>query len=97
LPLSGTARPASVPRKRLFCGRYVVEESRTRLVGPGPSHHERGASICIAWHTTSAALGDLDPERFGVAADFENRKDALPDDERAAIEFGLKSVQSPTT
>lgn len=57
--------------------------------------HERGASICIAWHTTSAALEDLDPERFTVAADFENRKDELPEDERNAIEFGVKSVESP--
>lgn len=57
--------------------------------------HERGASICIAWHTTSAALEDLDPERFSIAADFENRKDELPEDERKAIEFGAKSVQSP--
>jgi alkylhydroperoxidase family enzyme len=57
--------------------------------------HERGASICIAWHTTSAALEDLDPERFNVAADFENRKDDLPERERAAVEFGLKSVEAP--
>lgn len=57
--------------------------------------HERGASICIAWHTTSAALEDIDPDRFSIAADFENRKDNLPDAERKAIEFGLKSVQEP--
>ncbi|APW97225.1 alkylhydroperoxidase [Halobiforma lacisalsi AJ5] len=57
--------------------------------------HERGASICIAWHTTSAELEELDPERFNVAADFENRKDELPEAERVAIEFGVKSVQSP--
>lgn len=57
--------------------------------------HERGASICIAWHTTSAALEDLDPERFNVAADFENRKDDLPERERVAVEFGLKSVEAP--
>ncbi len=57
--------------------------------------HERGASICIAWHTTSAALEDLDPERFSIAADFGERKDELPEDERTAIEFGLRSVQAP--
>jgi alkylhydroperoxidase family enzyme len=57
--------------------------------------HERGASICIAWHTTSAALEDLDPERFNVAADFEDRKPELSERERKAIEFGLKSVSAP--
>ncbi len=57
--------------------------------------HERGASICIAWHTTSAALEDIDSKRFSVAADFENRKDELPAEERKAIEFGVKSVQEP--
>ena len=57
--------------------------------------HERGASICIAWHTTSAELEDLDPERFNIAADFEDKKDQLPEDERKAIEFGVKSVEAP--
>lgn len=57
--------------------------------------HERGASICIAWHTTSAQLEDVDPERFAIARDFHERKDELPDDERVAIEFGLRSVQAP--
>lgn len=57
--------------------------------------HKRGASICIAWHTTSASLEDLDPQRFSIASDFENRKHNLPENERAAIEFGLKSVQNP--
>jgi alkylhydroperoxidase family enzyme len=57
--------------------------------------HERGASICIAWHTTSARLEDVDPERFAVASDFHERKDELPDAERTAIEFGLRSVENP--
>jgi len=57
--------------------------------------HERGAAICIAWHTTSAAIEDVDPERFGIAADFDDRKDELPDEERIAIEFARKSVESP--
>ena len=57
--------------------------------------HERGAAICIAWHTTSAAIEDVDPERFAVASDFDDRKDELPDDERVAIEFARKSVESP--
>ncbi|MDY6764913.1 MAG: alkylhydroperoxidase [Halobacteria archaeon] len=57
--------------------------------------HEKGAAICIAWHTTSAKLEDVEPERYTIAADFENRKDELPEDERKAIEFGLKSVTEP--
>lgn len=57
--------------------------------------HERGAAICIAWHTTSAAIEDVDPERFAVASDFDERKDELPDEERVAIEFARKSVESP--
>jgi uncharacterized peroxidase-related enzyme len=57
--------------------------------------HERGAAICIAWHTTSAAIEDVDADRFAVAADFDARKDELPDDERVAIEFARKSVESP--
>ncbi|MFB6297021.1 MAG: carboxymuconolactone decarboxylase family protein [Salinirussus sp.] len=57
--------------------------------------HERGAAICIAWHTTSAAIEAVDPERYAVAADFDERKDQLPDDERIAIEFARKSVESP--
>lgn len=57
--------------------------------------HERGASICIAWHTTSAELEDVDPERFAVAADFEARKDELPERERRAVEFARDSVQRP--
>jgi alkylhydroperoxidase family enzyme len=59
--------------------------------------HERGASICIAWHTTSAELEDIDPERFLIAQDFHERKNELPDDERVALEFGLRSVQEPDT
>ena len=58
--------------------------------------HERGASICIAWHTTSAELEDVDPERFGIVQQFDERKDELPDDERAAIEFAVKSVDAPS-
>lgn len=57
--------------------------------------HERGAAICIAWHTTSAAIEDVDADRFAVAADFDARKDELPDNERVAIEFARKSVESP--
>lgn len=57
--------------------------------------HERGAAICIAWHTTSAAIEDVDADRFAVAADFDARKDELPEDERVAIEFARKSVESP--
>lgn len=57
--------------------------------------HERGAAICIAWHTTSAAIEDVDPERFAVASDFDARKDELPDHERVAIEFARKSVENP--
>jgi len=57
--------------------------------------HERGAAICIAWHTTSAAIEDVDPERYAVAADFDARKDELPDEERVAVEFARKSVQAP--
>jgi uncharacterized peroxidase-related enzyme len=57
--------------------------------------HERGAAICIAWHTTSAALEDVPAERYAIAADFEARKDELPDDERVAIEFARQSVQNP--
>jgi alkylhydroperoxidase family enzyme len=57
--------------------------------------HEKGAEICIAWHSTSAKLEDIEPERYAVAGDFENRKNELSDDVRAAIEFGLKSVTEP--
>lgn len=57
--------------------------------------HERGAAICIAWHTTSAAIEDVDADRFSIAADFDARKDELPENERVAIEFGRKSVESP--
>lgn len=57
--------------------------------------HERGADICIAWHTTSAAIEDVDPDRFAVASDFENRKDELDERERTAIEFAKKSVEAP--
>lgn len=57
--------------------------------------HEKGASICIAWHTTSAHLEDVDPDRFAVAAEFEARKDELPEDERRAIEFARASVLDP--
>lgn len=59
--------------------------------------HERGASICIAWHTTSAKLEDIDPERFAIAQEFHERKYDLPDEERVALEFGLRSVQEPDT
>lgn len=57
--------------------------------------HRRGAAICIAWHTTSGAIEDVDPERFAIAANFDDQKDQLPDAERKAIEFGLKSVEAP--
>lgn len=57
--------------------------------------HERGASICIAWHTTSAELEDIDPERFVIAQHFDERKHDLPDEERVALEFGRRSVQDP--
>jgi len=57
--------------------------------------HERGAAICIAWHTTSAKIEDVDADRFAIAADFDERKDELPADERVAVEFARKSVQAP--
>lgn len=57
--------------------------------------HKRGAAICIAWHTTSAAIEDVDADRFAVAADFDARKGELPEHERVAIEFARKSVESP--
>lgn len=57
--------------------------------------HAKGASICIAWHTTSAQLEDIDPERFAIVQNFEENKDELPEREREAIEFGLASVVSP--
>jgi uncharacterized peroxidase-related enzyme len=57
--------------------------------------HERGAAICIAWHTTSAAIEDVDPERSAITADFDANKDRLPEAERVAIEFARKSVESP--
>jgi Uncharacterized conserved protein len=57
--------------------------------------HERGAAICIAWHTTSAAIEDVDPERSAIAADFDANKEQLPDEERVAIEFARKSVETP--
>lgn len=57
--------------------------------------HERGASICIAWHTTSAHLEDVDPEYFAIAREFDERKDELPERERVAAEFALASVQRP--
>jgi uncharacterized peroxidase-related enzyme len=59
--------------------------------------HRRGAAICIAWHTTSAAIEDVAPERYAVAADFENAKDDLPEADRAAIEFAVQSVEAPDT
>lgn len=59
--------------------------------------HRRGAEICIAWHTTSAALEEVPPERFAVAADFTDRKDELDPGERAAIEFAIKSVEEPAS
>ncbi|MFB6195203.1 MAG: carboxymuconolactone decarboxylase family protein [Haloplanus sp.] len=57
--------------------------------------YKRGASICIAWHTTSAELENVDPDRFGVVQNFDERKDELPEDERKAIEFAVASVESP--
>jgi alkylhydroperoxidase family enzyme len=57
--------------------------------------HRRGAAICIAWHTTSAAIEDVEPERYAIAADFETRKDQLSEAERRAIEFAVDSVESP--
>lgn len=57
--------------------------------------HEKGAEICIAWHSTSAKLEDIEPERYAVAGDFENRKGELDNAERVAIEFGLRSVVEP--
>jgi AhpD family alkylhydroperoxidase len=57
--------------------------------------HRRGAAICIAWHTTSAAIEEVDPERYAVAADFEASKDQLPEAERRAIEFAVASVENP--
>lgn len=57
--------------------------------------HRRGAEICIAWHTTSAAIEDVDPERYAIAADFEGSKDQLPAAERRAIEFAVASVEAP--
>jgi len=56
--------------------------------------HERGAAICIAWHTTSAAIEDVDAERFAIASDFDARKNELPDKERVAIEFARNSVEA---
>ncbi len=58
--------------------------------------HRRGAAICIAWHTTSAAIEDVPPERYAIAADFDERKDELPEEERVAIEFAIRSVEEPT-
>lgn len=55
--------------------------------------HRRGAAICIAWHTTSAAIEDVPPDRYAIAADFDERKDELPERERTAIEFAIKSVE----
>ncbi|MFB6360783.1 MAG: carboxymuconolactone decarboxylase family protein [Halobacteriales archaeon] len=57
--------------------------------------HRRSAAICIAWHTTSAAIEEVDPERYAVAADFETQKEELPEAERRAIEFALASVEAP--
>lgn len=59
--------------------------------------HRRGAGICIAWHTTSAKLEDVDPERYAIAGAFDERKDELDPAERAAIEFAVKSVEAPTS
>ena len=59
--------------------------------------HRRGAEICIAWHTASAAIEEVPPERYSIAADFENEKDELDTAEHKAIEFGLKSVESPSS
>lgn len=58
--------------------------------------HDRGAEICIAWHTTSAALEDVPPERYAVAAGFKERKHDLEPAERVAIEFAL-SVNEPAS
>lgn len=59
--------------------------------------YNRGAEICIAWHTTSAAIENVEPERFAIAADFDNQKEQLSEKEWKAIEFGVKSVEAPTT
>lgn len=59
--------------------------------------HRRGSEICIAWHTTSAAIEEVSPERYAIAADFENRKDDLEPAERTAIEFAIKSVEAPAS
>ena len=59
--------------------------------------HRRGAAICIAWHTTSAAIEEVDPERYAVAADFEHEKDRLPEAEWRAIEFAVESVEDPAS
>lgn len=58
--------------------------------------HRRGAAICIAWHTTSAAIEEVEPERFAIAADFEGSKHELPEKERRAIEFAVSTVKEPT-
>lgn len=59
--------------------------------------HRRGSEICIAWHTTSAAIEDVPPERFSIAADFESQKENLDPAERTAIEFAIKSVEEPAS
>lgn len=59
--------------------------------------HRRGAAICIAWHVTSAQLEDIEPERFAIAANFDERKEELPERERVAIDFAVRSVEEPTS
>lgn len=59
--------------------------------------YNRGTEICIAWHTTSAAIENVEPERFAIAADFDNQKEQLSERERKAVEFSVKCVKAPTT
>lgn len=59
--------------------------------------HDQGAAICIAWHTNSAAIEEVPPERFAVAGAFDERKEDLDEAERTAIEFARRSVTAPAS
>ncbi len=66
------------------------------LVGAAVAH-ERGAEICIAWHTTSAELDGEDPERCALAADLDSLLAELDPTAAAAVEYGVAVGTDPAS
>jgi AhpD family alkylhydroperoxidase len=74
----------------------ALDRGFKELVGAAVAH-ERGADICIAWHTTSAELDGQDPEVCALAADVAALLADLDPAEEAAVEYGVAVGTDPAS